>query len=240
MTTFSENIRKMMGWCPSVNSWTFRKEPALEFVNQQISPINGGTKAEPIQSDNVIFPANGSLFNLCTLIGFSLLLNLSRHLDYPVLLIGGIAMCILVYFLTVKSFQSSISIDENGVHYNSFRLRDITLNYSDIKSIKSVKWDRNNNSKKTWVLMAVFILILALLVFTKEWKVFVVAAPMLPVILMLEKEQESRYFGLDTRLYIEPRKNNWWYELSQYYSIITDKKTADRIRASIEQNMGGA
>lgn len=225
-----------MGWCPSVNSWAYK--PAVEFAHPPISPINGRMIGQPIRSGNVIFPANGSLLTLCFVIGFSLLLNLSRHLDYPVLLIGGIAMCFLVYFFTVKSFQSSIRIDENGVHYNSFRLKDITLNYSDIRSIKSVKWDSNNNSKKIWVLLAVFILVLALSVLIKEWKVIVVAAPLLPLILMLEKEQERRYHGMDTQLYIESRKNKWWYELSPYYSIITDKNTADRMRASIEQNMG--
>jgi len=88
-------------------------------------------------------------------------------------------------------------------------------------------------------LLAVFILILALSILIKEWNVIVVAAPMLPVILILEKEQERRYHGLDTQLYIGQRKNKWWYELSPYYSIITDKNTSERMRASIEQNMRG-
>ncbi|MBU3966166.1 MAG: DUF1673 domain-containing protein [Euryarchaeota archaeon] len=155
MTTFSENIRKLMGWCPSVNSWTYKPEQAVEFAHPPISPINGRMKGQPFLSGNVLFPANGIQLTLCSVIGFSLLFNFSRHLDYPVLLMGGIVMCVLVYFLAVKSFQASIRIDENGVHYKSFRLKDITLNYSDIKSIKSVKWDNNNSTKKTWILLAV-------------------------------------------------------------------------------------
>lgn len=234
-----EKLRLWLGWCPSVNSKIYKSNQPIYYTNPSISPTDKIAQIRPIQSGNVIFPADGSLLTLYSVIGFTLLFNLSRHLDHPVLFMGGIAMGTLYYFLAVKTFQASIRIDENGVHYKSFRLKDITLNFRDIKSIKSVKWDSNNYSKKIWVLLAVFILILALSVLFKEWTVIVVAAPLLPLILMLEREQEKRYHGLDTQIYIESGKNKWWYELSPYYSVITDKNTADRMRASIEQYMGG-
>ncbi len=237
MTAFIENIRKMMGWCPSANSWTYKPEQPVEFALPPISPINGGMNGQLFQSGNVIFSANGSLLTLFSVIGFTLLFNLSRYLDYSVLLMGSIAMCVLCYFLYVKTFQASIRIDENGVHYNSFRLKNITLDYRDIRSIRSIKWDSNNYSKKTWIFIILFILILALLVIFKEWKVIAAAVPILPVIFLLERKEKRRYHDMDTQVYIESGKNNWWYELSPYYSIITDNNTADRIRASIEQYM---
>jgi len=237
MTIFIEHIKKLMGWYPSVNSWICKLDKPVDFAYPPISPIIGRMKDQPIRSGNVIFPANGSLFTLYFVIGFSFLLHFSRYLDYPILIMSSIAICGIYYLLAFKTFQASISIDENGIHYNSFRLKDITVNYRDIKSIKSFKWDINNNSKKTRILIIVFILILALSVIFKEWKVIAIVVPLLPMIFLLEREQQKRYHGLDTQLYIESRTNKWWYELSQYYSVITDRITADRIRASIEKHM---
>ena len=57
--------------------------------------------------------------------------------------------------------------------------------------------------------------------------------------ILLRRLRRRRYHDLDTQLYIESKKNKWWYELSPYYSIINDKNTSERMRASIEQNMRG-
>ncbi|NJD77213.1 MAG: hypothetical protein FIB08_08995 [Candidatus Methanoperedens sp.] len=237
-TDVTENIRKMMGWCLSVNSWTYKPKQVLEFAHPPISPIKKGTNGQPFQSGNVIFSANGALLTLFSVIGFTLLFNLSRYLDYPVLLTGSIAMSTLCYILYIKTFQASICIDENGIHYNSFRLKNITLNYRDIISIKSFKRGSNKYSNKIWILIIVLILILGLSgIIFKEWKIIAAAVPILPVIFLLDREQKRRYHDLDTQVYIESGKNNWWFELSPYYSIITDNNTADRMRTSIEQYM---
>ncbi|MDL5502105.1 MAG: hypothetical protein QSU88_02710, partial [Candidatus Methanoperedens sp.] len=48
----------------------------------------------------------------------------------------------LLYLFAVKTFKARISIDENGVYLKNFELKDILLNFRDIKSVtinKAVK-----------------------------------------------------------------------------------------------------
>lgn len=232
-------IRQVMGWCPSENSWTYKPEHAVEFAYPPINPINRGTKSQSIQSGNVIFPADTSMFSFILILGFPLVSLLSRYLDFRALLTISITIYVLCYFIIVKSYQSSICIDEKGIRYNSFWLRNFTLNFGDIRSIKSVTWVRNKYLNNPWILLALVILIMAISVLFKEWIMFIWAVPSLPVILLLDREYKRRYHDLDTQLYIESTKNKWWYVYSPYYPIITDKNNADRIRASIEQNIGG-
>lgn len=219
MTTFTESIRKIMGWYPSVNSKIYKSN-------------------QPIQSGNIIFPANTFLFTLYLAIGLSLFSYISRYLEYPVLLIISLAMYVLYYFLAIKTFQASISIDENGVHFHSFKRKDITLSYGDIKSVKSVKWNSRSYSNNIRILLTVLVVILALSTILREWIIIILAVPALPIMLLSYREEKKRYHDLDTQLYIGSKKNKW-YELSPYYSVITDKTTADQISKSIEQYMEG-
>ncbi len=220
MTAAFEYVRRLVGWCPSVNSKIYKSN-------------------QPIQSGNVIFPANTFLFTLYLAIGLSLLSHISRYLEYPILLLISVAMYILYYFLAIKTFQASINIDEYGVHFHSFRQKDITLSYGDIKSVKSVKWDAGRYSNNIRILITVVIVILTLSVIFGEWTVIILAVPALPVMLLSYRQEKRRYHDLDTQLYIESRKSKWWYEFSPYYSVITDKITANQISKSIEQYMEG-
>ncbi|VVB95692.1 Uncharacterised protein [uncultured archaeon] len=239
MTAFIENIRKMMGWCPSVNSWTYKPEQPFYYANHPISPGGKSVQIRPIQSCNVVFPANTAIMTFFFVAGFSILANFSRHMDYSVLFVAVVTLYAFYYFISLKSFQAGIRVDKNGVYYNSFRLRQFTLNYSDIRSIKSFKWELKKYSMKTKVIL-LGILFAAFIIFVimQEWRVILLATPALPLYLLLKRKEERHHHGLDTQLYIES-KTKKWYEISPYYSIITDEKTASEISDIIELHIGG-
>lgn len=239
MTAFTENIRKIMGWCPSVNSWKYKPEQPFYYANPPISPGGKSDQIRPIQSCNVVFPANTAIMTFFFVAGFSILAYFSRHMDYSVLFIAVVTLYAFYYFMSLKSFQAGIRVDENGVHYNSFRLRQFILNYRDIRSIKSFKWELKKYSMKTKIiLMGILFVAFIIFVIMQEWRVILLAAPALPLYLLLKREEERHHHGLDTQLYIESKKEKW-YEISPYYSIITDEKTASEIRNSIELHIGG-
>src|SRR5665648_30450 len=128
------------------------------------------------------------------------------------------------YFIVAKTFQASVSINENGIHLRSFKLRNITLDYKDIKSVNPDKLIKPSDT-----LIAIMIMILAALVtfsvVSGEWKLIITIFPLLPGYLILKYKQDREYHNLDTQLYIQS-KNTRWYEISPYYSIITDELTA--------------
>ncbi|HJH31151.1 MAG TPA: hypothetical protein C5S50_02950 [Methanosarcinaceae archaeon] len=136
----------------------------------------------------------------------------------------------------VKTFQTNISIDENGVHLKSSGLRDIILNYGDIKSVTPDK-----PTKPTIILMVAMLMILVVLlaysVITGEWQMILPIVALLPGCLLVKHKQDRKYHDLDTQLYVE-YENKKWYELTPYYSILTDEMTASGIQAAIEHNMG--
>jgi len=163
----AETVRKVMGWCPNVTQSRYKSMQPLDFAHLTLK-ASGRSNVINIQSKNVIFPANTSLFTLCCVICINLVLTLARNLDYAVLIPILIVMYSLFYFIVVKTFQANISIDENGVHFKSFGLRDFTLNYRDIKSITP-----NEFVKSSVILMAIMLMILlamlAYLVISGEW-----------------------------------------------------------------------
>ncbi|MCX9012782.1 MAG: hypothetical protein OIN66_16900 [Candidatus Methanoperedens sp.] len=65
MTAFFENIRKIMGCRPSVNSKIYKSNQPIYFADSPVNQIGKRIEVQPLQSDNVIFPANTSLFTLC-------------------------------------------------------------------------------------------------------------------------------------------------------------------------------
>jgi len=140
------------------------------------------------------------------------------------------------YFIVAKTFQASVSINENGIHLRSFKLRNITLDYKDIKSVNPDKLIKPSDT-----LIAIMIMILAALVIfsvvSGEWKLIITIFPLLPGYLILKHKQDREYHYLDTQLYIQS-KNTRWYEISPYYSIITDELTASKIKAAIEHYRG--
>ncbi|KAF5419196.1 MAG: hypothetical protein C5S44_11605 [Candidatus Methanocomedens sp.] len=235
MTLLIENIRKMMGWCPGVTPAKYNTIQHVDFVNPSQIP-SGGSNVEKFESNNVMFFANTSVFTLFFVISVSLVLTLGWNLGYAVLIPILVIMYSLLYFLVIKMFQASISIDENGVHLKSFQLRDVVLNYKDIKSVTTFKL---NKPSITLIAIALMILVafLAHSVISGEWKLIVSIAPLLPWYLLVKHKQDREKYGLDTQLYIEPRKKKW-YELSPYYSVITDQMTASGIQAAIEHYRG--
>jgi len=141
-----------------------------------------------------------------------------------------------------KTFKAHISIDENGVHLRYFGLRDVVLNYKDIKSITI-----NKVVNPSIILIAIAVLILvaflAYSVISGEWKLIISVAPLLPWYFLVKHKQYSEYQNLNTQLYIQHEDKNRrkrWHELtsSSYYSIITDGTTASGIQAAIEHYRG--
>ena len=231
----AETVRKVMGWCPNVTPARYRSMQPVDFEYTSQIP-SGGSNVESIQSNNVAFSANTSLFTLCFVICFYLVIPLARNMDYAISIPILVGMCSLFYFIVVKIFQANISIDENGVHFKSFGLRNFTLNYRDIKSVTPNKYAKPSN-----VVMAAMLMILAALlaysVISGEWQVILPIAALLPGGLLAKHKQDRKYHDLDTQLYIE-YENKKWYELTAYYSIVTDGITASGIQTAIEHNMG--
>ncbi len=235
MTLLIENIRKMMGWCPGVTPAKYNTIQHVDFVNpSQIR--SGGSNVEKFESNNVMFSDNKLVFTFFCVISVSLVLRLGWNLGYAVLIPILVIMYSLLYFLVIKMFQASIYIDENGVHLKSFELRDVVLNYKDIKSVTTFKL---NKPSITLIAIALIILVafLAHSVISGEWKLIVSIAPLLPWYLLVKHKQDREKHNMDIQLYIESRKKKW-YELSPYYSVITDQMTASGIQAAIEHYRG--
>lgn len=235
MTLLIENIRKMMGWCPGVTPAKYNTIQHVDFVNPSQIP-SGGSIVEKFESKNVMFFVNTSVFTFFCVISVNLVLMFGRNLDYAVLIPILVIMYSLLYFLVIKMFQASISIDENGVHLKSFELRDVVLNYKDIKSVTTFKL---NKPSITLIAIALMILVafLAHSVISGEWKLIVSIAPLLPWYLLVKHKQDREKHNMDIQLYIESRKKKW-YQFSPYYSVITDQMTASKIQAAIGHYRG--
>ena len=237
MVVFLDAIKKLMGWCPNVTPARYRSMQPVDFEYTSLRASDRSNVVN-VQSKNVMFPVN-SVLNIVIVIVLTQVLILSRDLDYAILIPILVGMYSLFYFLVVKTFQSNISIDENGVHLRSFELRNITLKYDDIRSVTQ------NKPIKSIEMIALFAIILtiltALLVYSViiygEWQLIISVAPLLPGYLFLKHKQDKEYHDQDTQLDIQSENKNRytrWYELTSNYSIETDETTAAEIRDSIE------
>jgi hypothetical protein len=234
-----ETIKKSMGWCPNATRVKHKYIRSVDFACLSLEP-SGRPNIENFQSKNVMFPAN--TFTLCLVISLNLILALSRNLDYAILIPILVGMYSLLYLIAAKTFKAHISIDENGVHLKYFLLRDVVLNYKDIKSITI---NKVVNPSILIIAAALLILVglLAYSVMAGEWKLILSVAPLLPWYLFAKHKQDREYHNLNTQLYIQHKDKNRrkrWYELTStsYYSIITDETTASGIQASIEHYRG--
>ena len=232
---FAETVRKMMGWCPGVTPAKYNTIQHVDFVNPSLK-APGRSNVENIQSRNILFPANTYLFLLWIAISFNLVSTLVRNQDYAILIPFLVVMNFLLYLIMLKTLQANILINENGMHFKSFGLRDITLQYRDIKSIKTGKPAKPSN-----VVMAAMLIILAAFliyfVISGEWQLIIPIAALVPGYLLMKQKQDREYHDLDTQLYIE-YENKKWYELIPYYSIVTDWITASEIQAAIGHYRG--
>jgi len=155
MTFNLETIRKMMGWCPNVTQSRYRSIKHADFFNPSLKAPDR-LNVENMQSKNILFPANTYLFLLWIVISFNLVSTLVRNQDYAILIPFLVVMNFLLYLIILKTLQANILINENGIHLKSTGLRDITLHYRDIKSIKTGKPTKPSN-----VVMAVMLTIFA-------------------------------------------------------------------------------
>ncbi|MBW6519075.1 MAG: hypothetical protein K0A89_11320 [ANME-2 cluster archaeon] len=230
-----KKLRLWLGWCPSVTPTGYTLDRQVVFENPLIP--SGRSNVEKFKSNNILFSADNSVFTFCIVVSLNLVLMFGRNLDYAVLIPILMLMYFLLYFLVVKMLQASISIDENGVQLKSFELRDVLLNYSDIKSVTTFKL---NKPSIALIAMALIIIValLAYSVISGEWKVIVSIAPMLPWYLLIKQRYDREKHTLDTQLFIESGKKKW-YQFSPYYSVITDQLTASGIQSAIENHRGG-
>ena len=189
-----------------------------------------------------MFSANTSLFTLCFVISLNLILALAHNLEYAILIPILVGIYSLLYFIMIKTFQASISIDENGVHLKHFGLKDIVLNYKDIKSITT-----NKVVNPSIILIAIALMILVVLlaysVMSGELKLIVSVAPLLPWYFLAKHKQDKEYHDMDTQLYIQSENKNRhkrWYEITSmsYFSILTDEMTTSKIQDAIEHYKG--
>jgi len=224
-----------MGWCPSVTPAKYNTIQHVDFVNPSQTP-SGGSNVEKFESNNVLFSDNTSVFTFFCVISVNLVLALGRNLDYAVLIPILVITYSLLHFLVIKMFLASISIDKNGVYLKSFEIRDVVLNYKDIKSVKTFKLNKPSIALKAIGLM-ILVAFLAHSVISGEWKLIVSIAPLLPWYLLVKQKQDREKYDLDIQLYIESKKKKW-YELSPYYSVITDQMTASGIQAAIGHYTG--
>lgn len=240
-----ETVRKMMGWCLNATPVKHKYIQAYDFTQFSLKPL-GRPNVENFQSKNVIFSVNTVLFTLCLVISLNLILAFARKLDYAILIPILAGIYSLLYIIAAKTFKAYISIDENGVHLRHFELRDVLLNYRDIKSITIKKVINPPIGLILIALLLLATIIVALIissVMSGDWKLPISVAPLLPWYLLIKHKQNKEYHNLNTQLYIQhedKNKRKRWHELTStsYYSIITDETTASGIQASIEHYRG--
>jgi len=241
-----ESVKKMMGWCPNTTLTRQRSIQSIDFISPSNTP-SGRSNIGNVKSKNIMFSANNILSTLCFAIGFNLTLQLSIYLDYVILLPIIVATYSFFYFIAVKTSQASVSVDKNGVHLKSFMLKNITLDYNDIKSVtpkKPMKLMKLSN--KTIVLLAIPLTFLVALftyfmIANGIWQWILPIALLLPGSLFFIYRQDRRYRDMDAQLSIQSENKNRytrWYELTSYYSIITDKMSASRMQTAIEHHKG--
>lgn len=239
MTTLIENIRKVMGWCPNVSQSRYKSFQHVDFVNPLQTP-SVRSNVEYVQSNNVMFSANTSLLSLCFVICMNLVLFLGSKIDYALLIPILVAMYSLLYFIVARSLQTSISIDENGVHLKSYEFRNITLDYKDIKSItpdKPIKYP----IELIGFLAILLTFLVALLAYSVmaygDWRLIISVAPLLPGYLILKYGQDRKYHNMGAQLSIQAENKNHytrWYEVTSHYSIRSDERSASEIQAAIK------
>ncbi|MBA1341743.1 MAG: hypothetical protein C5S40_06330 [ANME-2 cluster archaeon] len=236
LVDIADRMKRMMGWCPNVNPAGYRSMQPVDFVHPSLGAPDR-SNVENIQSGNILFPANTYLFILWCAISFNMVSTLVQNQDYVILIPFLVVMNFLLYLIMLKTLQANILINENGVHLKSSELRDFTLHYRDIKSIKTGKPTKPSN-----VVMAVMLIILAAFliyfVISGEWQSIIPIAALVPGYLFVKQKQDREYHDLDIQLYIE-YENKKWYELTHYCSIVTDQMTASGIQAAIEHYRGG-
>ena len=234
-----DSVKRMMGWCPNATQSRCKSFQHVEFVNPSQTP-SGRSNVDNVQSKNVMFSANTTLLSLCFVICMNLVLFLGSKIDYTSLIPILVVMYSLLYFIVARSLQTSVSIDENGIHLKSYEFRNITLDYKDIKSItpdKPIKYP----IELIGFLAIILTFLIALLAYSVtaygDWRLIISVAPLVPGYLILKYGQDRKYHDMGAQLSIQAENKNRytrWYEVTSHYSIRTDEMTASEIKAAIE------
>ncbi|MGP8337381.1 MAG: hypothetical protein ACT6FC_04010 [Methanosarcinaceae archaeon] len=90
------------------------------------------------------------------------------------------------------------------------------------------------------MIIIILVAFLVFLVVFGEWRLIIAISPLIPGYLFLKYKQNRKYPDLDMQLDIKAENKNRytrWYELTSYYSIITNEMTASKIQAAIEYHM---
>ncbi|UGV41325.1 DUF1673 family protein [Methanococcoides orientis] len=235
----TETIRKLMGWCPNTPSMKLRSNQDLDFVNTSLEP-SGRSNLELVQSENVMFPANTSLFFIIVVSVLNAVLFLVRGESSTILIPTIVAMYFIYYFLVTKFIQSNVLIDESGIHLQSFELKHITLKYNEIKSVTA-----NKRIRSTVLIILLLAIPLSALVslavysatIRGEWQMIISIVSFVPGYLLVKHNLGGKYHDIETQLSIKyENKNRYtrWYELTSDYSIMTDEMTASKIQNAID------
>ncbi|MCQ1535059.1 DUF1673 family protein [Methanosarcina sp. KYL-1] len=235
MNLNTDYVKKLMGWCPACKKIESEKEQTFCFANRAAVSDRIGNYQD-IQTSNVIFPANNSLFCLLFAAGFNLLL---RFEDLQPFLAGLVLLNAVYCLFVIKVLSAGILVDSRGVHLQAFRMRNFEIPYEEIEAVGEYKLEKRSkkNSRLLYMLGVIALCGIAYVALAGEWRAFVLIISTLPLSLCLEKKRKSQYRDLDTRLYIKTR-NKKWYEWTPYYSIITDEASAARLKSFIERNSG--
>lgn len=233
-----DQIKKLMGWCPVCEKMGQQTRQSHVFTN--LIPISGKTgQLSEFRTSNVVFRANTTLFFFLFVTGSNLLLR--YPMDISLFLVGLLMFNIFCYLIVLKTFDAAVLVDKFGVHLQAFRLKKFEISYEEIESVTSYRLEKR--SKKMSLLLVIGGLaacgvVVYMAVAKGDWNVFLLLISLLPLMLFMERKQKTRFGDLNTHLYIKI-KHKKWYELTSYYSLITDEASAAEIKSSIEKHCEG-
>lgn len=232
----SEQIKKLMGWCPACKKMAQQTKRPLDFAN--VTPIFGKAGNVPeFRTSNVIFPANSNMVFVLFYIGISLLLRYPK--DITLFLAGVFLLNTCYYVLFLKTFEAAVLADRFGVHLQVFRLKNLKIPYEEIESVASYRHEKR--SKKMFLLLgiggiAICGFVVYMVVVEGELKPLLLLISLFPFLLLMERKQKTRLLDLNTQLYIKTGHKKW-YEWTPYYSLITDEASAAELKSFIERHL---
>lgn len=236
-----DQIRRLMGWCPACKKKEAGNEQPFCFANQ--TTVSGKKKEVGVwpdfQTSNVTFPANTTLFTLGLVTGINLLLTQNYLENFYHFLAGLLLFNALCFCFVIKTFSAAVLVDDRGVHLQGFRLKELEIPYKEIEAVPEHK-SKKRSKKASIALRGLgtlgFCGGFAYMALTSEWREAMFIASLGPFLLFLLAKQKALYQDQDTQLYIKTRHKKW-YELSFYYSVLTDEASAKKIKAEIEKHL---
>lgn len=231
-----DQIKKLMGWCPACKRMTPQTE--YPFTSENLIPISGKIENLPeFRTSNVVFPANSTLVFILYYITISLLLRYPK--DITLFLAGLFLLNTCYYILYLKTLEAAVLADKFGVHLHIFRLKKFEIPYEEIESVTSHKLEKRSKKMSLLLVIGGFALcgfFVYIAVTEGKWKPLLLLASILPLLLFVEMKQKVRFWDLNTQLYIKSRHKKW-YELTPYYSLVTDEASAEELKSFIEKHL---